>query len=147
MPASTITTNIGRQLKRQIANGEVAAPTAQELALLQSAAISGGSDVTVTTADATGIAEVGATGGYARKNISSAYTTSGGPSAAPTETIASQSWTASGGSFDNFDMIAEIWTVGGTQYVMATWATAALRQITDGSTYNSGALETNVNDA
>lgn len=147
MPAATITTHIGRQLKRQIANGEIAAATAMELALLQSSAIAGGADIAATQADATGIVEISGTGGYARADISAAYTTSGAPAAAPTEQIASQAWTASGGDMDDFDMLAEIWTVGGTQYVMATWATAALRQITDGSTYNSGALDTTVNDA
>jgi hypothetical protein len=151
MAATTITTNIGRQLKRQIANGEASAPTSQELVLLQSAAISGGADVSKTTADATSMVEITTNGGYARKDISAAYATSGGPAADPTEEISSQNWTADGttgtGAFDDFDMIAEVWTVGGTAYIMATWATAAIRTITAGSTYYTGTLQTAVNDA
>lgn len=134
-----LVTTIGRQLKNQVANGEIAGPTNRYLGLGASAAI-GGTDITLTTTTSFTEANT-ANGGYARKDLSGQYTTS----ASAVENINNQIWTANAagtGRIDDFDMVIELWDFAGTVYVIGTWDTLAVRTITNGSTYETGVLPT-----
>lgn len=142
MPAVTVTTNRGRQIKMQLANGELLqnAVTARELALLKSDAVGGTAyDVNTTTV----FTEIAGTGGYVAANINSAYATD----ANAQTVIASQTWTATGADMESFDTVAEIWTVNSVRTVMSLFASAQARTITNGSSYETGAVTTNANDA
>lgn len=114
-----------------------------ELALGQSAASLAGTDITEATT--TGYTEISATGGYARKTLTPGtdytVTTSAG---IVTLSVASKQFTPSGASFDDFDQVLVIATIGGIEQVWTMWPTAAVNTIVDGQPYNTGAAEVEV---
>jgi hypothetical protein len=140
--ASTVTTDIGRQQAYRLAIGDAGVGTLNgfEIALGQSAAISGGADITEATT--TSYVEISAAGTYSANALTAGtnfvVNLSGGTVTLHAD---SQSWTPSGAAFDPFDQVLLVADIGGTKYVWAQWPTDAERNIAASQPYETGAIE------
>jgi hypothetical protein len=143
--ASIVTTDIGRQQAFRLAIGDPGVGTLNgfTLALGQSAAISGGTDI--TKASTTSYVEISGTGGYAAAALTPGTDfTIGLAGGVVTMSVSSKDFTPTGGDLDDFDQVLLLADIGGTVYVWGQWPTDTIRQIVADQPYETGPVEAEI---